>query len=112
MPMPLTRSINSPSMTLLRAGRAYSLGSTPLSETFLASIASIASSMSLPMVGCLARACRCDHRASFGTQNTFSAMYSSGSSTSARSSLRSAARFASKASELYLRKIRPRATCL
>ena len=32
------------------------------------------------MVGCLALAWRCDQRASFGTQKTFSARYSSGSS--------------------------------
>ena len=46
----------------------------------------MASSISLPMVGCLALACRCDQRASFGTQNTFSARYSSGSSAAAGSS--------------------------
>ena len=62
-----------------------------------ASIAAIASSISLPMVGCLALACRCDQRASFGTQKTFSARYSSGSSAAAASSASSAARFASKA---------------
>ena len=49
------------------------------------------------MVGCLALACRCDQRASFGTQNTFSARYSSGSSAAAGSSASKAARFASKA---------------
>ena len=75
-------------------------------------MATMASSISLPMVGCLALACRCDQRASFGTQNTFSARYSSGSSAAAGSSASSAARFASKASEMYLRKIRPSATCL
>jgi hypothetical protein len=33
-------------------------------------------SISLPMVGCLALARRCDQRTSLGTQNTFSARYS------------------------------------
>src|SRR5258708_3381040 len=76
------------------------------------SISAIASSISLPMAGCLALACRCDQRAPFGTQNTFSARYSSGSSAAAGSSASSAARFASKALEMCLRKIRPSATCL
>jgi len=38
----------------------------------------------------LAFACRCDQRASFGTQNTFSARYSSGSSAAVASSAKSA----------------------
>ena len=63
------------------------------------SISAIASSISLPMVGCLALACRCDQRASFGTQNTFSARYSSGSSAAAGSS-------ASKRSALRLEGVR------
>ena len=50
--------------------------------------------------------------APLGTQKTFSARYSSGSSASASSSFSSTARFASKASEMYLRKIKPKATCL
>jgi hypothetical protein len=50
--------------------------------------------------------------ASLGTQNTFSARYSSGSSTAAGSSASNAARLASKALEMYLRKIKPSATCL
>src|SRR6266702_6365673 len=62
------------------------------------------------------------HLASFGTQKTFSAMYSSrlSSSISASvpvmpsdsSSVASSALRASKASETYLRKINPRTTCL
>ena len=44
------------------------------------SMATMASSTSLPIVGCLALAWRCDQRASLGTQKTFSARYSSGSS--------------------------------
>ena len=83
-----------------------------MSEALLASIASIASSISLPIEGCFALACRRDHRAAFGTQKTFSARYSSGSSASASSSVSKSARFASKASEMYLRKISPSATCL
>src|SRR5690606_4624646 len=75
-------------------------------------MASIASSISLPISGRLAFACKCDQRAAFGTQNTLSARYSSGSSASACSSAASFACWASKASEMYLRKISPRATCL
>ena len=78
-------------------------------------MATIASSTILPMVGCLALALRCGQRASFGTQKTFAARYSSGSSGSAPCSLLPATSFAcfsSKASEMYLRKIRPRTTCL
>jgi hypothetical protein len=41
------------------------------------SIAAIASSISLPMVGCFALPCRCDQRASLGTQKMLSARYSS-----------------------------------
>ena len=54
--MPEIRSINSPSMTALNAGRLYSLGRTPLSEGFTFSMAIIASSISLPMAGSLALA--------------------------------------------------------
>src|SRR5258707_13938121 len=46
-------------------------------------MASIASSSSLPMVGCLALAWRWDQRASLGTQKMVSAVYSSRSSGSA-----------------------------
>src|SRR5690349_20001567 len=42
----------------------------------------------------------------------FSARYSSGSSGSAPFSFASCARFSSKASEMYLRKMRPRTPCL
>ena len=66
------------------------------------------------MVGCGAFAFRCDQRASFGTQKMLAARYSSGSSGSAPCAFcaSSSACFASKASEMYLRKIRPRTTCL
>src|SRR5712692_5856472 len=66
------------------------------------------------MVGCLALPCRYVHRASFGTQKTFSARYSSGSSGSAPDFLSAsrAPRRSSKESEMYLRKMRPRTTCL
>ena len=58
---------------------------------------------------------RCDQRASFGTQKMLTARYSSGSSGSAPcacSALRARRACSSKASEMYLRKIRPRTTCL
>src|SRR4051794_14391014 len=55
-----------------------------------------------------ALAWRCDHRASFGTQNTFSARYSSGSSAADGSSASKAECLASNASEMYFRKIRLR----
>ena len=47
------------------------MGSTPLSDGLSRSIALIASSTSVPMVGCGALAFRCDQRASFGTQKMF-----------------------------------------
>src|SRR5882724_2739401 len=74
----------------------------------------MASSTSVPMVGCGALALRCVQRASFGTQKTLAARYSSGSSGSAPWAFWAArsACLASKASEMYLRKIRPRTTCL
>src|SRR5882724_498481 len=77
-------------------------------------MAVIASSTIVPMVGCGALALRCDHRASFGTQKILTARYSSGSSASAPSDFcdSSSMCLASKASEMYLRKIRPRTTCL
>src|SRR5437773_7581042 len=77
-------------------------------------MALIASSTSVPMVGCGALALKCSQRASFGTQKMLSARYSSGSSGSAPC-LRCASSspcLASKASEMYLRKISPRTTCL
>ena len=68
IPIPETRSINSPSITLSSAGRLWSLGSTPLRPGFDFSISDIASSICLLMVGRLALSCRCEHRASLGTQ--------------------------------------------
>src|SRR5699024_263760 len=53
-----------------------------------------------------------DHRASFGTQNIFSAIYSSLSSSSAYSSTTSFACFSSKESETYFKKINPSTTLL
>ena len=66
------------------------------------------------MPGWRASASTCRQRASGGTQKTFSARYSSGSSGSAPWSVSasSAARRSSKASETYLRKISPSTTCL
>src|SRR3989338_6773685 len=77
-------------------------------------MALMASSTSVPMVGCGALALRCCQRASFGTQKMLAARYSSWSSGLAPllRSVSSSACFASNASEMYLRKIRPRTTCL
>src|ERR1700677_4929004 len=77
-------------------------------------MAVMASSTSFPMVGCGALSLRTDHRPSLGTQKMFSARYSSGSSGSAPSALSpiNSVRFASKASEMYLRNMSPRTTCL
>lgn len=94
------------------AAREYSLGRTPLSDGFSSSIAAIASSMRRPISGWRAAFWRADQRADCGTQKTFSARYSSRSSGSPIVSSMSWRRFASKASEMYLRKIRPRTTCL
>ena len=62
----------------------------------------------------LHRACgwRVGLAARVGTQNTWSAMYAARSWGSDSGSAASAARFSSKASEMYLRKINPRTTCL
>jgi hypothetical protein len=73
--MPEIRSINSPSITALWAGRQQSFCRTPLSDRLTISMAIIASSISLTMVGSLALACSCDQRAQGGTQKTFSARY-------------------------------------
>jgi hypothetical protein len=90
-------------------------------------MASMASSMSLPMSGFLAAAWSLAQRATSGTQKTLAEMYSSRSSSVARFCLRvgdvvvalgvvaeasSLARRLSKASEMYLRKMSPRTTCL
>src|SRR5438132_909396 len=77
-------------------------------------MALIASSTRVPMPGCGALAFRCIQRASFGTQKMLAARYSSGSSGLAPCAFwpSSSACFASKASEMYLRKIKPRTTCL
>src|SRR6266487_7050174 len=68
------------------------------------------------MVGCLALFWRYVQRAAGGTQKIFSALYSSGSSGLAPAySPSPASSFAwcsSKLSEMYLRKMRPRTTCL
>src|SRR3990172_6804028 len=77
-------------------------------------MALIASSTSLPMVGCRALAMRRVQRASFGIQEMFVARYASGYSGSAPSAFcaASSSGLTSKASEMYLRKIEPRTTCL
>src|SRR5208282_1477795 len=66
------------------------------------------------MVGCGAIDLRYAQRASGGTQKMLTARYSSGSSGSAPCAVcaASSACLASKASEMYLRKISPRTTCL
>src|SRR3954470_11716020 len=53
-----------------------------------------------------------DQRAASGTQKTLTARYSSRSSGSDAGSFSKAARFSSKVSEMYLRKMRPRTTFL
>ena len=50
------RSMSSPRRCLSRPGRAYSLGRTPLRRGLSRSMATMASSTILPMVGCLALA--------------------------------------------------------
>jgi hypothetical protein len=64
----------------VEAGAGVVLGRTPLRRGLSRSMATMASSTVLPMVGCLADDCRWGQRASAGTQKTFSALYSSGSS--------------------------------
>ncbi|GBD87686.1 hypothetical protein BMS3Abin03_01620 [bacterium BMS3Abin03] len=79
-------------------------------------MASIASSTVFPMDGCLAFDKRKLQRASLGTKNTFSALYSSLSSGSAPSYSPSPAfsfsNNSSKASEMYFKNISPSTTCL
>src|SRR5437879_538363 len=75
-------------------------------------MATMASSMTLPIVVCFALPWMLAQRASFGTQKTFSAVYSSLSSGSASFSALRASYRSWKASEMYLRKMRPRTTCL
>jgi hypothetical protein len=77
-------------------------------------MAVMASSTTVPIFGWGALALRCSQRASLGTQKMLAARYSSGSSGSApwaRWDSNSAC-LASKASEMYFRKMRPRTTCL
>ena len=83
-----------------------------MSDGFSFSRTIIASSTILPIVGCLAASWSLGQRASWGTQKTFSAAYSSRSSGSACGSALRASYRSPKASEMYLRKISPRATCL
>ena len=70
----------------------------------------------VPMDGSLARDWSCGQRASTGTQKTLAARYSSLSSGFAPlkspSPAASLAWCSSKVSEMYLRKMRPRTTCL
>src|SRR5690349_13366884 len=77
-------------------------------------MAVIASSITWPLFGLLALAWIFSQRESAGTQKMFLARYSSGSSGSAPSSISaSSSRYRSwKASEMYLRKMRPSTTCL
>ena len=81
--MSLTRSMSWPRRCLSSRGGAKSFGSTPLSDGLSRSMAAIASSTSVPIVGCGACAFRCCQRASCGTQKMLAARYSSGSSGSA-----------------------------
>jgi len=105
---------NERSRCLSRPTRAKSLGKTPLRDGLSRSMSPIASSMMVPIFGCGALARRNAQRAPFGTQKMRAAAYSSGSSGSAPCAFcaSSSACFASNASEMYLRKIRPRTTCL
>ncbi len=111
-----TRSIKHPRLVGSRFPRAKTFGSTSLSDGLSFSMASIALSTSLPMVGSFALDCRYDQRAISGTKKTFSALYSSLSSGSAPAyspvPFFSLVCKASKASEMYLRKIKPRTMCL
>ena len=67
--VPIT-SISSPKRCLSSAGRPKrkTFGKIPLSRGLSRSMATIASSISLPMVGCLALSCSVCQRASAGTQ--------------------------------------------
>ncbi|OQB98458.1 MAG: hypothetical protein BWX81_00435 [Spirochaetes bacterium ADurb.Bin110] len=79
-------------------------------------MASMAASTIIPILGFFASACRNDQRASGGTKKTFSARYSSLSSGSAPayspSPFFSFSYRPSKASDMYLRKMSPKTTCL
>jgi hypothetical protein len=59
----------------LLVDRLYFFGSTPLSGGLSRSIATIVSSTSLPIGGCLARTWRNHQRASVGTQKMLEARY-------------------------------------
>ena len=109
-------SISSPKLVGSRFCLAYTFGKTPFNEGFSFSITSIASSTVFPMVGCFAFDKRKFQRASVGTKNTFSALYSSLSSGSAPayspSPALSFSKCSSKASEIYFKNISPKTTCL
>ena len=64
--------ISSPKRCLSSAGRPKSFGKIPLSRGLSRSMETIASSISLPIVGGLALSCRCCQRASADTQKTLS----------------------------------------
>ena len=73
----MPRSIRSPGMTLLSAGRAVSLRRTPRRGAFRASIAGMAPSKSLPSFVCLARARGCDPGVALVARSTHSVRYGS-----------------------------------
>ena len=64
-------------VVFVEVGQRIDLGLRSLENRVVCSMASIASSTSLPMVGCVALPRRCSQRDSCGTQKTFSAVYSS-----------------------------------
>ncbi len=72
----------------------------------------MALSIRLPMASCLALSCRIFQRASFGTQKTRSAKYTSRSSGSSSPSFSTRSRTCSNMSEIYFRKISPSTTDL
>ena len=106
----VNKSTTSPKRLLSSSGRAKFFGRIPFKRAFSCSIRRIALSIVTPIEGWCASAEITDQRASLGTKNTLSAMYSSLSSGSASGSCTRAAYLVSKRSEIYLRKMSPRTT--
>jgi hypothetical protein len=113
MAMPEIRSISSPEHDLVERRAGVVLGQHALERlvVLLDRAHGVVDELA-DRPGCLALALRCDQRASFGYPEDVVGEVLVRVLRVGSSSASSSARFASKASEMYLRKIRPSATCL
>ncbi len=108
----VNKSITAPSFFLSNSDLENVLGRISFKDSFFFSIAIIASSIVLPLSGACALLAITSQRASGGTKNMPSAVYSSISSSSPYPSAFNSSYLSSNLSDKYFRNIKPNTTCL